>query len=119
MYEKEIGKKLQQLRRRKKLTQENIGDMIGLTTHHVSALERGMYAPSLETLILYMNAIECSGDELFSCVLNEGYKHRSSQIEEKLAELPPAERNKILDVLEVMIANATKNKPKELRRSNS
>lgn len=105
VYEKEIGKKLQELRKRKNITQESLAEKIGLTSGHISAIERGVNAPSLDTLIMYMNAVECSADDLFSGVLENGYKTRSSFVAEKLEKLPAAERTKILNVLEVMLQN--------------
>ena len=108
MYELEIGKRIKELRQNKKLTQENLAETIGLTTGHISAIERGVNSPSIETLIMILNTLECSADELFSCVLNAGYKTRSSCIADRLENLSPNERDKILNVLEVMINDAEK-----------
>lgn len=108
MYELEIGKRIKELRQNKKLTQENLAETIGLTTGHISAIERGVNSPSIETLIMILNTLECSADELFSCVLNVGYKTRSSCIADRLENLSPNERDKILNVLEVMINDAEK-----------
>lgn len=108
MYESEIGKRIKELRQSKQFTQEGLAEKIHLTTGHISAIERGVNSPSIEALIMILNALECSADELFSCVLNVGYKTRSSYIADKLENLSPNERDKILNVLEVMINDAEK-----------
>jgi transcriptional regulator with XRE-family HTH domain len=47
------------------LTQENLAKMLGLSTSFVSNLERGVNAPSFETLEGIAKALEVSVKDLF------------------------------------------------------
>jgi transcriptional regulator with XRE-family HTH domain len=45
-----VGERVQTLRKRKKLSQEELSSRIGIDTKSLSRLERGAHYPSLETL---------------------------------------------------------------------
>ncbi|MBC8257416.1 MAG: helix-turn-helix transcriptional regulator [SAR324 cluster bacterium] len=47
---KKFGKKLKQLRKYRGLTQEQLAEMLDLSVEMVSFMERGVHAPSFETL---------------------------------------------------------------------
>lgn len=49
-FKKLLGKKIQFFRKSKKLTQEQLAEMIGIETPSLSYLETGKYAPSIDTL---------------------------------------------------------------------
>ena len=49
-FKKLIGKRIQIIRKSKKLTQEQLAEIIGIETPSLSYLETGKYAPSVETL---------------------------------------------------------------------
>lgn len=45
-----FGKRLRKLRRQRDLTQEQLAESIQISVESVSNMERGIYAPSFETL---------------------------------------------------------------------
>ncbi len=45
-----FGRQLRRLRRHKDLTQEQLAEMVGVSTEFISNLERGINAPSFKTL---------------------------------------------------------------------
>ena len=106
MIEKQIGKRIQECRKRKGLTQEQLAEYIDVTPHHLSALERGIYNIKLDTLVQIINILDCSADDLFCDVINSGYKIRTSRLTDQIESRPPEEQNKIFDVLETLIKNA-------------
>lgn len=106
MIEKSIGQRIQQHRKAKGLTQEQLAEKLGCTPNHISAIERGFYGPKLEFLVHIMNILECSADDIFVDVLNSGYRIRSAQLSDRLEKLNPDERERILDVLETMLKHA-------------
>ena len=57
-----IGKRIKRLRIQKHMTQEQLGNSIGLSAKHVSNIETNNAHPSLEALIQIANALECSLD---------------------------------------------------------
>lgn len=106
--EKTIGKRIQQLRKRAGLTQEDFSEMLEITPHYLSALERGIYNIKLETLVKMLNLLNCSADEAFSDVVNKSSDIKSCVLSEKLSGLSADEQGKILNVVDTMIKNATK-----------
>ena len=106
MIEKEIGKRVQEYRKKKKLTQEELAEILEISTNHLSALERGMYNIKLDLLVQIINALDCSADDIFCDVINNGYKARASRLSDKIESLSPEEQAKIFDVVETMVKNA-------------
>ena len=45
-----FGKRLQQIRKQKGLTQEKLAELAGVHEKHISKLELGTYKPSFDTL---------------------------------------------------------------------
>jgi len=103
MIEKIVGKRIQQCRKSKGLTQEQLAEMIEVSPHHMSALERGVYSIRLETLVRILNCLGCSADEVFCDVVEKAYAVRSGQLSDRLKELPAEEQRKIFDVVDTMI----------------
>ena len=106
--EKLIGKRIQQYRKEKGITQEDLAEMIDLSTHHLSALERGVYGIKLSKLVKILNILDCSADEIFCDVVNKSSPVKASLLSEMLGKLQLEEQNKIFDVIETMIKNASK-----------
>ena len=55
MNQKAVGRRIKTARERKKLTQEQLAEMVNLSPMHVSVIERGVKLPKLETLINIAN----------------------------------------------------------------
>lgn len=106
--EKLIGKRIQKYRKEKGLTQEALSEMIDLSAHHLSALERGVYNIKLSKLVKILNILNCSADDIFCDVVDKSSSVKSSELSQKLNSLPIEERTKIYDVIETMIKNASK-----------
>lgn len=51
---KVIGKFLKELRRERKMTQEELGEMVGVTNKTISKWENGNYMPPIDVLICYV-----------------------------------------------------------------
>jgi transcriptional regulator with XRE-family HTH domain len=60
----ELGERMRQARLRAKLTQQQVGDLLGKTKAAVSNFETGQNKPSLETLIAFAKETNCSLDWL-------------------------------------------------------
>ena len=106
MIEKEIGKRIQQYRKKKGITQESLAEQIGVSHHHMSSYERGIYNIKLDTLVQIINILGCAADDLFCDVIDQGYKVRASRLSDLIETLSPEEQNKIFDVVETMVKNA-------------
>jgi len=106
--EKIIGKRIAQYRRRKGMTQEELSEILEITPHYLSALERGLYNIKLEMLVKILNILECSADEVFCDVVDKSSSITTSRLSMLLNNLPIDEQKKILAVVETMIGNASK-----------
>ena len=67
-----FGLVLRDLRRQKKLTQEQLADLSGRDRTYVSLLERGLRQPTIETLFAFAKALEMSPDKIIK-ILVERY----------------------------------------------
>ena len=60
-----FGKRLRRLRRRADITQEQLAERVGVSVEFISNIERGINAPSFETLEKLSISLEVSLSELF------------------------------------------------------
>ena len=69
MNQKAIGRRIKTARERKRLTQEQLAELIDLSPMHISVIERGVKLPKLETLINIANVLDVSADVLLQDVI--------------------------------------------------
>ena len=97
---KAVGMRIKSARKAKHLTQEKLLD---LSTPHISALERGVKPPSLETLVLIANELDVSADILLQDVVDRSALGASGKLTELLSRQTPELQRKVLRVIQVMI----------------
>lgn len=61
-----LGKRIQEIRKSKKLTQEKLAELVGLDISSISNIENGKYYPTAENLDKILNILEIEPTELFS-----------------------------------------------------
>ena len=103
-----IGKRIQEYRKKKGVTQEQLSEFLDISPHYLSTLERGIYNIKLDTLIKILNYLDCSADEIFCDVVNKSFAVTPTRLSEKLETLPIEEQERILAVVDTMI-NSAKN----------
>ncbi|MGM9600183.1 MAG: helix-turn-helix domain-containing protein [Faecousia sp.] len=64
MESKLIGYRIKTARENTHITQEQLAEIIGCTTQHISAMERGIKLPRLDTFVCIANALHISSDVL-------------------------------------------------------
>ena len=101
-----IGKRIKEQRKKNKLTQEQLSEKLGISKNHLSAIERGVYRVQIETLVMIINCLGCTADDLFCDVIDKGYIIKSSRLSEKIEKLSPEEQNRILAVVDTLVENA-------------
>lgn len=109
MIDKRIGKRIKERREQLGLTQEQLAEKLGLATNYISTLERGASFPRCEKLILLLNGLETSADAIFCDVLDHSVNYQASVLSEKLSGLPVEEQKRILNMVEMMVAQAKAN----------
>ena len=101
-----IEKRIKEQRKKNKLTQEQLSEKLGISKNHLSAIERGVYRVQIETLVMIINCLGCTADDLFCDVIDKGYMIKSSRLSEKIEKLSPEEQNRILAVVDTLVENA-------------
>lgn len=91
-----IGRRIKLAREAKKLTQEQLAEIVDLSPMHVSVLERGQKPPKLETMIKIANTLGISGDYLLQDVINHSKALPATEITLLISSLPENEQNRIL-----------------------
>lgn len=66
-----FGKRLRQLRHARHLTQEQLGELVGVSFQYIGMLERGGRSPSVEMLLSLCCALNCSCEALLEDSLPE------------------------------------------------
>jgi len=60
-----IGARIKELRRRRRLSQEALAEIVGISPKYMSSIERGKENPTLDTLMRIADAMEVAIVELF------------------------------------------------------
>lgn len=98
----EIGKRIQEYRRYAGMTQQNLAEKLEISVGHLSAIERGVKIPSMETFILIANAIEAPAESLLQDVIK--YKELNEKDYLKQIEiLMPKDRKRIKSIIEIFL----------------
>ncbi len=78
-----IGMRIKHYRTEKRLSQEDLGNIVAVNNEHISRIEGGKKNLSLELLILIANALDVSADDL----LTDNLKHSSSPVGTEIHDL--------------------------------
>lgn len=62
---KQLGKRIKQIRKAAKLTQERLAEKTGLSVEYISRLERGMSQPSFKTFEALAKALNVNAKDFF------------------------------------------------------
>lgn len=89
-----LGARIKELRRHRKLTQEQLAEMAGLDYKFISKIEVGRRSPSLETMESIANALEVEIKDLFEFmhlqlggITAEGIREILAEMDEQTARM--------------------------------
>ena len=102
-----VGRRIQEARKARGITQSELAQMVDLSTKYVSNIECGFKTPKLNTFIAIANALQCDANTLLSDVLDITTGQESGLVSKKLLNLPAEEQRRLLRVLDVMIDETT------------
>ena len=117
MDKKAIGRRLKEYRRKAGLTQDELAEKVGLSPHYYSAIERGASFPRIEKLVLILNVIGASADQIFVDVGDRSGKAQASHLWEDIQGLPPDAQRRILRLVETIVRDAKEQYGTESRPS--
>ncbi len=80
---KGIGDRIKRYRTDRKLSQEDLAEMIGIGFKHISSIETGAKGISLERVVDIANALDVSADDL----LTDSLKHSSSPVSTEIQDI--------------------------------
>ena len=103
MNQKAIGRRIKAAREKKQLTQEQLAELVDLSTMHISVIERGVKLPKLETLINIANVLDVSADVLLQDVINNRAEIFSSEASALMNKLPQEDQQRVLAALRSFI----------------
>lgn len=83
---KSIGLRIKRFRTDKNLSQEDFGNLAFANSHHISNIEQGRSAPSLELLIAIANALDVSADDILAGNLAQSSSVAGTEIYELLLD---------------------------------
>ena len=66
-----LGKRLQEIRKSKKMTQEQVAELVNIETGSLSNIENGKYFPTAENLDKLLEVLNTNPNELFHCEYNK------------------------------------------------
>lgn len=66
MLQKELGKRIAELRRARKLTQEKLAEALDCSVEFISLVERGVNAPSVASLEKFAKILKVEVKDLFT-----------------------------------------------------
>lgn len=91
-----IGQKIKTAREQAHITQNDLANELGLSTHYVSAIERGVKTPKLETFTAIAKVLGVSADWLLESELGTSVNILVSDVSAAMSKLPKDTQERIL-----------------------
>lgn len=91
-YLKEVGARVKEARMRKRLSQAQLADLLGLTPPYISNIETGKQNMSITALAKISDVLEVSADWLLRNNTADALAITADELRELLADCTPAER---------------------------
>lgn len=97
--EQSLGRNIQRLRRAKGYTQQQLAEMVGISTNYLSDIERGKNSARIDKLVAVINALGCSADDIFEDVIDHAPDIDISAKAEQLSPQQAAVVSAVIDAL--------------------
>ena len=99
-----LGKRINQLRKSKGMTSEQLSEKCGVNAVHIRRIESGGSLPSFPLFLKICNVLETSADYLLGDLLNNPViPDKVKQLGKQLKHLEPNQIEMINEMIEVMI----------------
>lgn len=95
MDSKAFGTRIQLYRVRGKMTQKELAEKLGCTSQHISAIERGVKTPTLETFVVLCNVLQVQPNLLLQDVIEGWREGWEADLDRVLEAVPPNVRRRI------------------------
>lgn len=99
---KKLGVKIKEVRLNRGLTQDNLAEMVGCNTSHISNIENNYTKLSLNVLLAIANALNTSVDYLLSNQVNDTSAALDNEIMRALKDCDNSKKEKILKMIGII-----------------
>lgn len=100
---KETGRRIKIARENAELTQDDLARAVGCTPQHISAIERGLKTPRLDTFIAIANATHTSADYLLGDLLEQDCE-LDRRLSLTISSLPAEMQTRVMQIIDILIA---------------
>ena len=97
-----IGSKIKEARERAHLTQEELAEIIDISSTHMSVIERGVKTPKLDTFVKIVKALNLSADALLLDGMDQVNDSIVAELAVRIGRLPEKEQNRILNAIRAL-----------------
>lgn len=104
-----IGIRLKQARLNKKITQEQLAEMIDVSVTYVSRIERGSTNINLKRLSELCDILDVSEGEILNGTSNTSSTYLNKEFNDLLKSCPPEKIDLVYKVAELIIKDGSKN----------
>ena len=109
MESNKIGTRIRQKRIASGYTQLQFAEKLDISVNYLSAIERGVKTPKLETFIALANALGASADELLMDVVHQARELKISNLSEQMSALNEVHFTIVTSVVETLIRELKEN----------
>ncbi|MEW5816160.1 MAG: helix-turn-helix transcriptional regulator [Spirochaetota bacterium] len=99
-----IGQQIKKYRKKRGLTQKELGERIGCDGRVVSFYECGKFNPAAHIIVALAEVLEITADELLRD--NSHPKSKEQELLDLIMDLPPESQNAIKNLLQVWASNS-------------
>lgn len=107
----DIGKRIRKARRDRQMTQEQLAEIIGVGTTHISHIETGNTIASMKLFVAIVDALEVSADDLLRDNLVRAKEAFTGEIFEELGDCSEEEVRFMADMIRAMKTGLRKRIP--------
>ena len=100
---KQGGQAIQRIRKERRITQEQLAELTGISSNSISRIEWGALIPALPTLIELCNALEVGADAVLAAYLVTGTPIRWTHLARKLEGADLEKQRKIEAIFDCLM----------------
>lgn len=99
-----LGKRIANLRKKRRLTQEQMAEKTELSTNYISHIENSHSIPSLETLMKLCEVLNVTPDELLLGTRQDMENYLLSDIQQKILRCSPRQRRLVDRFIDLLLS---------------
>ena len=104
MKQSAFGTYLYNYRKKHKLTQQELADILSITMNYCGRLERGERPPGIDLLIRVSDTLNVSIDTLLKDESEYASKQAANEYVEKIEALPRVKREQLYNVIDIFLS---------------